>query len=304
MSFRSVLCSVVAKRLALIALLLAMLTLHFSSSLLPTLDKLGRQTLMETNERYLEEAGEEALALFSLLSALKSGLAVIESSSTGISFLVEVELQVGSFLSSLSETIDYGWRGSLVGLAAIETMRLLLVCNETLLPFAIQLFLVLLLLHQSIRLFVSAAPSFLRKGVWLSALFTLVTLLLLPLALLFAQGTSKAITQPLHKEVHKQLQERHAHLLFHKKEGTMESVAKAGANSYKKATTDQEEKQRHLTQQITRHLTALLFDALLFPCTFLYLASVALRRLHRQQFRLTFSSGAYPLSLRVSQLAR
>ncbi|MBB65119.1 MAG: hypothetical protein CMO81_08650 [Waddliaceae bacterium] len=79
-------------------------------------ERFGQDALLKYNQEYLDEATDETFATFLVLSSMKSILALMRSSSTGISFIVDINVQVGQLLTSAQTVVDYGWAASMLAL--------------------------------------------------------------------------------------------------------------------------------------------------------------------------------------------
>ncbi|MCB2149524.1 MAG: hypothetical protein KQI81_23790, partial [Deltaproteobacteria bacterium] len=86
------------------------------------LSRCGLGELDRANHRYLEESYDSALEGFLVLSAVKSGLAVIEGSEVGIGF----NLQVGDLVQSVYDYVDIAWKTVLAGGTILFMTRLAL----------------------------------------------------------------------------------------------------------------------------------------------------------------------------------
>ena len=75
-----------------------------------------------TNHRYLDESYDRALEGFLVLSAVKSGLAVIEGSEVGIGF----SLEVGDLVQSVYDYVNIAWKTVLAGGTILLITRLAL----------------------------------------------------------------------------------------------------------------------------------------------------------------------------------
>ena len=160
------------------------------------LSRCGLGELARANQNYLEESYDGALEGFLVLSAVKSGLAVIEGSEVGIGF----NLQVGDLVQSVYDYVDIAWKTVLAGGTILFMTRLALegvtMADHFVMAMA---FFFLLMLAAGRYLF----PD--RKGITrflraLTATCTFVTVLLylvLPLAVFGASRLSARITRPL-----------------------------------------------------------------------------------------------------------
>ena len=82
----------------------------------------GLGALESANQHYLEDSYDRALNGFLVLSAVKSGLAVIEGSEVGIGF----SFQVGDLVQSVYDYVNIAWKTVLAGGTVLLITRLAL----------------------------------------------------------------------------------------------------------------------------------------------------------------------------------
>ncbi|MEJ2741176.1 MAG: hypothetical protein P8176_01455 [Gammaproteobacteria bacterium] len=87
---------------------------------------LGSRHIDRINQHYLTQASHDADALIELLSTSKMVLAILQSSSGGIDFIVDVEVKIGQALHVLYDTVDRAWQCAFIVMAAVELLKLLL----------------------------------------------------------------------------------------------------------------------------------------------------------------------------------
>ena len=160
------------------------------------LDRIGLGALQSVNQRYLEESYDRALDGFLVLSAIKSGLAVIEGSEVGIGF----SFQVGDLVQSVYDYVHIAWKTVLAGGTILLITRMALESVALLDHFILALgFLALFL--------VAGAQGFFPGRQGIATFFKSLTVacgcvaiclyLVLPLAVWGASGLSAVITKPL-----------------------------------------------------------------------------------------------------------
>jgi hypothetical protein len=158
--------------------------------------RIGLGELAHANHSYLEESYDSALDGFLVLSAVKSGLAVIEGSEVGIGF----SLQVGDLVQSVYDYVDIAWKTVLAGGTILFMTRLALDGVAMVDHFFMALAFFCLLMLAAGRCFLpdrKGLVQFLRS---LTATFTFMTVMLylvLPLAVFGASRLSARITRPL-----------------------------------------------------------------------------------------------------------
>ncbi len=163
-----------------------------------TLDRmagpLGLDWLAGRNDAYLQAAGEKATRGFLVLSAVKSGLAVIEGSSVGVGF----DLELGDLVQSIYDYVDLAWRTTLAGSVILLLTRLICETARLYGHGFLAAFLLLAALH---ALAAGLAPErrrhFFHRPAAILLTVTLALYLVLPLSVFAAARLSERITAPL-----------------------------------------------------------------------------------------------------------
>ncbi len=158
--------------------------------------RVGLGELMGANHRYLEESYDRALEGFLVLSAVKSGLAVVEGSEVGIGF----SLQVGDLVQSVYDYVDIAWKTVLAGGTILLMTRLALDGVAMADHFVMVLAFFSLLILAAVRGFLpdrKGMADCMRSVTATCAFVTVLLYLVLPLAVFGAACLSERITRPL-----------------------------------------------------------------------------------------------------------
>ena len=116
------------KRLLLLIILSAGIVLSATEQIDRSLQVLGLGHVTQSNQEYLDESFDKAVSGFLILSAIKSGLAVIEGSEIGVGF----NLELGDIVQSVYDYVDVAWKTALLGGTVILITRLLIQAVEML----------------------------------------------------------------------------------------------------------------------------------------------------------------------------
>ena len=160
------------------------------------LDCIGLERLSRTNHSYLDESYDRALEGFLVLSAVKSGLAVIEGSEVGIGFSFEV----GDLVQSVYDYVNIAWKTVLAGGTILLITRLALDGVTLVDHWVLTLAFFQLLLVAAVQGLFPRRRAIVRilKSFTATCGFVVVLLyLILPLAVLGASWLSDALTRPL-----------------------------------------------------------------------------------------------------------
>ena len=160
---------------------------------------LGLGGLNQANQRYLDESYDHALDGFLVLSAVKSGLAVIEGSEVGIGF----SFQVGDLVQSVYDYVNIAWKTVLAGGTVLLMTRLTLdgvgLVGHLVMSAAFSSLLLLL----AVRGFMPTREGLgrLLRSVTTTLTFAVVLIyIILPLAVFGASQLSQRLTRPLIQE--------------------------------------------------------------------------------------------------------
>ena len=187
-----------AKTLIALALLTAVV-LAATGHLDMLVQKCGGAILSDSNSRYLEDSFDRSLRGFLVLSAIKSGVAVIEGSEIGIGF----NLEVGDIAQSIYDYVDVAWKAALAGGTILLLMKLILQTIQlvdnwvlfSMLAVALFLFLSNWIFSGRKRLI-----RILKECLLFVSVLTIAFYIILPFSIAGAAFLSKQITQPLVKE--------------------------------------------------------------------------------------------------------
>jgi len=292
-----------SKGKALVVMLIAMggIVLAATGLLDRAAHRIGLGELERVNQRYLEDSYDRALEGFLVLSAVKSGLAVIEGSEVGIGF----SLQIGDLVQSVYDYVNIAWKTVLAGGTILLITRLALEGVALVDHFVLALaFFALLLL--------AGARGFLPGREGLAAVFKTVAIsfsfvagllyLVLPLAVLGASSLSFVITKPLIQESYAAFsQMRHTFVQsgdpstvgeLADDASTVESAIGLGQR-YERLKKRLRELEAYLGSQAKRMagttfqlIAGYLFDCVIFPLAFLAVLTLLLKGVPGYLFRM------------------
>ena len=181
-------------------IVLVLLSLACFAAAAGVLDKsigfLGMQRVGDANDAYLQEAFDRSLAGFLVLSAIKSGLAVIEGSEVGIGF----NLEIGDIVQSVYDYVDIAWKTALAGGTVILITRLSLEAVATIDHWVLMLMLLVMVVYLTLEWFFTAyarLANVFREAMLFLLVMTLALYYILPLGITAASFVSGKITGPL-----------------------------------------------------------------------------------------------------------
>jgi len=251
-----------------LAVVFTAISFNYIGALDYAIDFLGRGYVAKVNDAYLHHTKVQLSDSMLILGAVDAGLGVLSSSIAGISFIVDVQVQVGSFFSTLQNHISQALDISLVASASILLI-------ERLLGVAVKSAGVLITAS-----IVSSALFFILDGVWirvasffrqLASVFILFTLLAhvgMPLAVFATATATKAITAPMQEQAHAHFSGVHEQYSV-QHDDDIHAHVKEVINKYKTASVDQHQKTRSTSHAVVMHLVGFFLSALVFPSVFL-----------------------------------
>ncbi len=159
------------------------------------MDAAGLKKLSDSNDAYLQSSFNRSLQTFAVLTAVKTGLAVVEGSEVGLGFGIEV----GNVVRAVYDYVDLAWKTVLAGMAVLTGTRYLLQLASLL----DQWFLVALLMSVYMLLLCkwffhdfAGLNRFFRGTAFFMTLITLGLYVVLPVSVAGGRCLSKKITEP------------------------------------------------------------------------------------------------------------
>jgi hypothetical protein len=249
--------------------LLALLGLNLAGGLDRAVDALGRGAVARSNDAYLDEAQTRAVKTFLILSALKAGLSILQSSELGVSVVVQMKVQVGKVIESLSDTVNAGWRISLAGLSALYGTKILLrLAQASSAPLT-----TLTLLAFLLALLAPAGWTPLKRAARAAGggllLLSLLAHLLLPLSVFLGSVVSHRITAPLADEAEQNLQAAHQELAGGGQAVDDRNQVQRVLDRIRNLSNCVAEKLSFLGRQVAQRIAVTVFDVFVFPLLFL-----------------------------------
>jgi hypothetical protein len=156
---------------------------------------LGLGRLSKSNEAYLSASFKRSLRTFAVLTAVKTGLGVVEGSEVGVGF----GIQIGDVVQAAYDYVDLAWRTVLISMAVLTGTRFILqaagIFDQWFLA-AFILFLLLMLLCKWVIPKVPALRRFFRDASFVAALTAVMLYVALPASVTLGHGLSRKITAP------------------------------------------------------------------------------------------------------------
>lgn len=266
-------------RTAVIAVIATAIALNHLGAIDWALDALLRGPIAEANSAYLHQSKVHLGESILVLTALNTGLEVLESSSAGISFIVDVEVQVGNIVATLQQLVERALAASLLSAGSLIGTELILKLGNILAAPILTLTLLIVGFHYLVRGHWRLMANISGQLADILVIFTLAVHIGLPLTIYGTSVASSLLTEPLAKQAHQRFVNTHADFTSGKhacekeqnkctedtKKEKMTSHVKEVINRYRATSDDTHRKGRSLAGAVMRHTVAVLFDAFAFP---------------------------------------
>lgn len=128
------------KHLIFLALISIFSYLCFNGTIASILDNLYYNHIYAVNNLYLEASLKDTTELYETLSGLKVLFSILSSSSGGISFIVDAQVQLGEFLNVVDSLFTKAWVVSLAVIYILKLMVFILEFSKIIMPYILSLF--------------------------------------------------------------------------------------------------------------------------------------------------------------------
>lgn len=240
---------------------------------------LGHNHIYQQAETYLQEAEKASTKTFIALSAAKAGLAILQSSRAGFSFIVEAEVQLGNAFTALSHLVDYAWEGSLIGLLVLTITQLALKFSYSILSLIFTLLSLCWLLY-AVSIKFSNTFQHMAKRLFRSAITAAFMLVIaFPLTIYASSQISHSLTAETKSAVYAGL-EQHNSLYSHNQEHS-DNLKDNSKSVIKELETKRNDIKSHVKTMHTyvyQHIAILLLETLILPFALLAILYVTVRQ--------------------------
>ncbi len=273
------------KQIIALLVLVALVYLSYHGVLTWILDSTINQHILDVGHSYLNVAQADALETLGVIGITKTGLAIIQSSSGGISFFIDIQVQLGELFNVFSEVINRAWQISWLSLASIETLKLLLNFSRYTLTPILTLSFIFLGSGYGLSLFSSLGSSFimiLTKGFYYLSRWGFFLLLMIHLAIPVSIFTISSINTLIFTEkkqaIHQEFLKIKKQIGDHKKESGLHSQVKSAIKAFKGNQNSVHERSKDLSSLVASHAVYSLFEHLIIPLTLIFLFSVFIHK--------------------------
>jgi hypothetical protein len=274
-------------RAAVLALLGLSLLLALDGSLERAINLCGLQAVANGNARYLEDALDQSLKTFTVLSGLKVGLAVVEGTEVGVGF----GLQIGDVVQAAYDFVDIAWRTVLGAGVILVGTRFLLEAARLVDSWLLAASLAGVLLSLPLRWWLPRATGLqrtLRDASLLLAILAAAFYVVLPLSVSGGAMLSAQITEPVMTEAETGLEALRAELFPGDGDPDKGFLARWGetGKQIERLAAGVREKASALMVMGLKLIAGYLFDCVVFPLALFIFFLWATRLIARHLFGL------------------
>lgn len=254
--------------------LLLLSYLAFTGKLSIISDGIGGGYLDQINRSYIKTQAQASADLFEVLSASKVALALLTSSRGGISFFIDIQVQLGQSLSAIYEMVNYAWLFALASLAAISTFGILLDLSRLSMAPALTLFFCCMGVWLAVRKRLPRVSVMLSEVASLLLFVVVLVHLVIPLSVFGVAVTSQYLSQGHKNEVYENFSALQTQLPQRAKEAGLHGQVE---ESIKRLQGNQESL-RNSTSMLSvltvKHIVLCIGEYFLAPLILLYVLSI------------------------------
>lgn len=228
-------------------------------------DSLGGRYVDNISQSYIAAADKSSTELVEVLSASKVALAVLQSSKGGISFFIDIEVQLGQSLNVIYEMVDYAWLFTLASLAATKSMGVLLDLSDLSMAPVLTLFFCLMGFGIGLRRrlpAVALAISGMARYVLFAALMVHIVV---PLAIYGVAATGHHFFQDHKSGIYDQFVSFHKTLPGHDSSSGLHSQVKGSITHFKDNQAALHKHTSELSNITIKHIVFIITEYLLAP---------------------------------------
>lgn len=259
------------------AIIIAMLCLILSLFTVvdDVIDFVGRGYIHDQATTYLKDSEVSAGETFLILSTAKAGLAIVESSEGGITFVIEAKVQLGRAFEVLKELINRSWEISFLSLTILFASQIILDSANALAEPLFILLAATALIHLICRRMGNRHADTTSKILRSLATGVFVLIFALPISIFLTSLVSKTLMHHYSEQANSAYI-AHNELFQHgsSNEGLKESSHTA-LNNYKTFKKDIHGHVKTMHTHVYRHMAIVVLETLILPFLILSILYVA-----------------------------
>ena len=250
------------------------------------IQQLGLNQLQRLSLEQIASSTSLAEKRFLLLSTSKSALTIIESSSVGVSLIVDANVQIGNAITTIKHLIDKAWDASLLGLSQWFILAMLVSAGKSLLPLVLTVVSALLVIVTALNAipWVDLTQTNLLSRLYLAAKRTAKISLLLGVTFIYVLPSSLAcsayliseVTSDTHQTIDSGLEQHNLYYSSLSKNTQIDESAKQFFKILEKDRKKMDSDLKELHAYIYKHVALLVLEILIMPVTIFVLITLLL----------------------------
>lgn len=225
----------------------------------------------EVARAYIKTTAHETTRIFEILSATKAALALLQSSDGGISFIVDVQIQLGETLNVIVELIDLAWFVSLGAVAAVEGLGLLLDLSKLSMAPVLTLFFVALGIAYGLQRQAPRPARAIAHFARLALFVALVIHLVIPLTIYATAAVGYFFFHGQKEDIRQGFESVHAATPKHELGVGLHDEIKSVINNFKHSQGSMHKRTSALSRLTSSHILLSIAEHLVVPLVFLIL---------------------------------
>ncbi len=229
------------------------------------LDILIKGHIDDVNRGYLASSLHESDTLLEIISGMKVLLALLQSSSGGISFIVDVEIRLGETMNVLVELINQAWQFSVASVAANHAMSMLLDLSYLATAPTLTLFFALYGLSLSVRSRAINLSVSIERIAQAMLFIVLFVHLAIPLAIYGTATASHYLFQDYRGSIKSEFQQHYDRMPKHNATDSLHSQVKTTIDQFNQHQKDADKQSESLSSLTIKHIVVVVIEGLVLP---------------------------------------
>jgi hypothetical protein len=239
--------------------------------------------IYDFNSHYLSSASKESIKTLEVVAGIKSVLAILQSLSGGVSFIVDVEIQLGNSLSVLSYITDKAWAISLSSVGAAETLSLLHHSVYFTMKPILATLLFMLGLAIGLKRMSPTLSLRIERLITLGVFLAVFSHVIVPISIYGTAKISEHYLQPQKQQIHAEFSKLASSLPHHNEKSELKDQVSELRKHFKKGLKEHTNKTGDYSLLAVKHIIYNVTEFILIPIAILIFLSKLLMILIRKE---------------------
>jgi hypothetical protein len=260
-----------------LVLSILVLILSLTSLFDDMINGIGRSHVLQQAEEFLKDSERQAQQAFVLLSMGKAEMSVVESSSAGVSFIVDINVQLGSIISPLHDLFNYAWEFTLGSLSILLISQMLLDIVELLFEPYLIFFALFWASYEALKIVNKKNASHLKFGLRTLSILFIFLFLSFPMAIVGTSYLSKIITEEKKQTLTEGIAWHNTLFSGNQESGSLKDNAKSVMTTLKTNRGKVESHVKTMHKYLYTHIAVGVIELFLLPMLLLFLFSYGVK---------------------------